>query len=70
MVYVVYIAIKLSRLFLMYQSVDDNNETNFKGTSILLTDTIKAVSLVPRPTAAFVWAFVVYALGVRVADIF
>ena len=54
----------------MYQTVDDNNEANFKGTLLLLTDTIKAISLVPRPTAAFVWALVVYALGVRVADVF
>ena len=54
----------------MYQSVDDNDEANFKGTLMLLTVTIKAISLVPRPTAAFVWALVVYALGVGVADIF
>ena len=54
MVYVVFAGIKLSRLFLMYQSVVDNDETVFKGTLILLTDTIKAISLVPRPTAAFV----------------
>ena len=54
MVYVVFVGIKLSRLSLMYQSVDDNDETFFKGTLILLTDTIKAISLVPRPTAAFV----------------
>ena len=66
----VYVGIKLSRLSLMYQSVDDYDETFFKGTLILLTNTIKAISLVPRPTAAFVWAFVVYALGFRVADIF
>ena len=70
MVYVVFVGIKLSRLFLTYQSVVDNDETVFKGTLILLTDTIKAISLVPRPTAAFVWALVVYALGVGVADIF
>lgn len=48
------IHIEYCPLILMYQTVDDNNEANFKGTLLLLTDTIKAISLVPRPTAAFV----------------